>query len=118
MIQLRHLVSLATGKAESPGESWIRLAIYDANLPAPLVQVTVMVEGREFRLDLAYPKHRVCIEYDGEEFHSTLEQRAHDEARRELLRRHKWTVIVVTKADLDRAGISRWTREIRDALGR
>jgi hypothetical protein len=116
VIQLRHLVSLATADAESAGESWIRLSMYDANLPPPLVQVVVVLEGRELRLDLAYPKHRICIEYDGEEFHASPERRAHDEARRDLLRRHGWTVIVVTKADLDRASISRWTVEIRRAL--
>jgi very-short-patch-repair endonuclease len=76
----------------------------------------VCLNGRELRLDLAYPKHRVCIEYDGAEFHTSPAQRIHDEDRRALLRQHGWTVIVVTKADLDRDAISRWTGEIRAAL--
>ena len=34
-----------------------------------------------FRLDLAWPKHRVAVEYDGEEWHErTEEQRAADRA--------------------------------------
>jgi hypothetical protein len=118
VIQLRQLVSLADAAAESPGESWIRLAVYDANLPLPQVQVEVCLNGRELRLDLAYPKHRVCIEYDGAEFHTSPAQRIHDKERRELLREHGWTVIVVTKADLDRDAIARWTGEIRAALTR
>lgn len=33
------------------------------------------------RIDLGYEKYQIAIEYDGEDFHSTPEQRAHDAAR-------------------------------------
>ena len=57
-----------------------------------------------YRLDLAYPYHRICIEYDGREFHDGPLQQQADERRRAWLRQHGWTVIVVTVDDLkDRA---------------
>ena len=53
-----------------------------------------------FRLDLAYPRHRVAVEYDGEEWHdSTQEQRDADRVRRDWLERHGWTVIVVRRGE-------------------
>jgi hypothetical protein len=116
VIKLRRMIALASPLAESAGESWIRLAIIDAGLPDPQLQLVVVLEGREFRLDLAYEKHRVAIEYDGREFHATRSQQLADEARRELLRAHGWIVIVVTKMDLDRDSVRRWTAEIRAAL--
>jgi very-short-patch-repair endonuclease len=89
----------------------------DAGLPAPVPQFRVMVNGRErFRLDLAYPELKICIEYDGEQFHSSPEDRARDRARREWLRRHGWIVIVVTKADLRRDSTSTWLHDVRRAV--
>ena len=101
VIQLRQLIEIAHELAESPGESATRLAIIDAGLPPPELQHWVTVNGvPTYRLDLAYPAHRVAVEYDGREFHDSPEQRAKDAARRRWLREHGWTVIVVTKDDL------------------
>ena len=117
VIQLRQLVAVADGRAESPGESWTRLELIDAGLPVPLLQLVVMWQGQAlFRLDLAYAKHRICVEYDGIEFHDSREQRRHDESRREWLRQHGWIVIVVRKDDFSPEAIERWTREVREAL--
>ncbi len=117
VVQLRQLVAIADGRAESPGESWTRLEIIDTGLPVPQPQFVVTLRGEPlFRLDLAYAKHRICIEYDGVEFHDPLDQMEHDEARREWLRQHGWIVIVVRKEDFTSEAIERWTREVREAL--
>jgi len=101
VVQLRPLIDIADPLAESPGETLTRLAIIDAGLPAPVLQHWVTVDGvPTFRLDLAYPAHRVAVEYDGEAFHDSPEQRARDAARRKWLRDNGWTVIVVRKGDL------------------
>jgi Transcriptional regulator, AbiEi antitoxin/Protein of unknown function (DUF559) len=114
--QLRELIPLADGRAESPGESWTRLALVDSNLPLPELQWVIRSAGRQlYRLDLAYVHARVCIEYDGEEFHTSPEQCRADERRRDWLRAHGWTVIVVTKDDF-RSGSMRWVEEVRRAL--
>jgi hypothetical protein len=117
VVQLRHLVPLADGRAESPGESWTRLEIIDAGLPKPEPQYWVMHAGRAvFRLDLAYPHARVCVEYDGREFHEGEEADTHDEARRAWLRRRGWTVIVVDKDSFTDEALAAWLDELRVAL--
>jgi Protein of unknown function (DUF559) len=117
VVQLRELVALADGRAESPGESWTRISLIDEGLPAPELQWRVIHNGRElFRLDLAYHKHKVCVEYDGEEFHDTPEARAHDEARRAWLRAHGWIVIVVRKEAFAADARLAWVSEVRTAL--
>jgi hypothetical protein len=117
VVQLRELIPLATPKAESPGESWSRLAILDAGIPAPQPQYWVIQHGREiFRLDLAYPKHKVVVEFDGVEFHDDPERAESDKKRRAWLREHGWTVIVVRKEDFTPARLAAWLGELRRAL--
>jgi hypothetical protein len=115
--QLRGLVPLADPRAESPGESWTRLEIIDSNLPAPELQWEIRRDGLVlFRLDHAYPGLKVCVEYDGEEFHDSETARLHDERRRQWLRDHGWIVIVVTKADFTAETGLRWTEQLRRAI--
>lgn len=117
VIQLRALVPLSDSRAESPGESWTRMAMIDAGLPAPQLQWWVTVEGvPTYRLDLAYPAHRLAIEYDGRAFHDSPEQRARDEARRRWLRDHGWTVIVVTKDDFSGGRRDAWLDQVAREL--
>jgi hypothetical protein len=116
VVQLRALIPLGDPRAESQGESWTRLDIRDAGLPAPEPQFWVKHHGRKlFRLDLAYPKSKVCIEYDGEEFHGE-EAKEHDRKRRKWLRDHGWTVIVVTKDSFKGEALDAWLQELREAL--
>ena len=118
VVQLRQLIPLADPRSESARESWTRLAIIDAGLPCPELQYWIEIDGVPiFRLDLAYPRHRIAIEYDGEEFHGrTPEQREHDELRRDWLERNGWTVIVVKRGDFTGTGLERWLNEVRAAL--
>jgi very-short-patch-repair endonuclease len=72
---------------------------------------------RDYRLDFAYPHARVAIEYDGRAFHEGDRAERADADRREWLRRHGWTVIVLTKESFSAEAIRRWTNEVRTALG-
>lgn len=118
VIQLRELIALADPRAESMRESWVRLEIHDAGLPVPEPQWWIEIDGvPTYRLDLAYPRHKVVVEYDGEEFHRrTEEQRAHDCERRQWLRDHGWIVIVVDKDGLTGPEPDRWLVSLRAAL--
>jgi hypothetical protein len=95
MRQLRALAPVADGRAESPGESALRLHWLDACLPSPEPQFGILDDwGREiYRLDVPLPEVRYAAEYDGEEFHSSDEDRDQDDERRDWIRRERhWAI--------------------------
>lgn len=118
VLQLRELIPLVDPRIESPREAWTLLQIHDEGLPLPEPQVWVEVDGvPTYRLDFAYRQSRICVEYDGFEAHDrTPEQREHDRRRRQWLREHGWTVIVVRVGDFTGPGLERWLGELRAAL--
>ena len=98
--QARRLIGLCDPRAESYGESWLRLRFHDAGFPAPELQISLTDEsGRELRrLDLGYRTYRYGWEYDGEEFHLGAAAETADRRRREGIdRRWGWTVVGVGK---------------------
>jgi hypothetical protein len=117
VVQARELVPLADPRSESPGESWVRMDVIDRRLPMPEIQWWVHEGGRRvYRLDLAWPRLKVAVEYDGREFHEGEARQAHDRRRREWLRRRGWTIVVVTKDDFTPDAVDAWINEIRDAM--
>ena len=115
--QARELAGYAIVDAESEGESWTRMDIIDSGLRPPEAQVWVEVPGYGWvRLDLAYSWLRTAVEYDGEEHHSSAEDRARDDRRREALRRAGWIVIVVTKDDFRSGADGAWLVRLRAAI--
>ncbi len=94
------LVDLATGRAESPAESWLLWRIVDLGFPVPEVNYCVCtIDGVPiYRLDLSWPGLRIALEYNGYSAHAgRVEQ---DEARTADLERRGWIVIPVTSEDL------------------
>jgi hypothetical protein len=117
VVQARRLARLADPRAESPGESWTRMEMLDRGLPVPQLQWWVSEAGTPlFRLDMAYPKSKVAVEYDGREFHEDAVRRERDRRRRKWLADHGWTVIVVTKDDFTAEAIDDWVQKVRIAL--
>jgi hypothetical protein len=116
VVQLRALVPLVDARAESGGESFTRLAIHEAGLPLPQPQYWVYGDEASYRLDLAYPRLKICVEYDGQEFHTTPADRAYDARRRDWLRLQGWIVIVVTRSSFTSAARDAWTRDLRHAI--
>jgi hypothetical protein len=113
----RPLVAMADPRSESAGESWVRYEIVSRGITTPQPQWWVEIDGvPTYRLDLAYPKHRIAVEYDGQEHHSDAKDREHDEKRRAWLRQHGWIVIVVDRDRLTAAAVDEWIRELRQAL--
>ncbi|RYU10702.1 type IV toxin-antitoxin system AbiEi family antitoxin domain-containing protein [Nocardioides iriomotensis] len=104
VVQLRYLASIADPRAESPGESLLRLRWLDLpGMPEPIPQVPVEdEEGRVvFRLDLGSPDLRYAAEYDGAEFHSLDADVEHDLERRTWIEvRRGWVVDVFRRKHL------------------
>jgi hypothetical protein len=83
---LRTLAPLADGRSASPGESVLRLRWLDSGLPRPIPQFEVWVDAVLIAiLDLANPDLCYAAEYDGEEWHTSPEQREHDRRRRDAV---------------------------------
>jgi hypothetical protein len=97
---LRLALDLVRYGSLSPQESRLRLALLDAGLPEPQLNYRVQDAGRTIAMiDLAYPLHRVAIEYLGDH-HRTERATYHDDIhRRELLVDRGWSPIYVTAAD-------------------
>ncbi len=78
---LRATAPLADGRAESPGESVLRLRCIESGLPTPEPQVEVHSRGRLAVIDVACERVHFGAEYFGREWHSSDEQVEHDEQR-------------------------------------
>lgn len=64
-------------------------------LPRPERQHWVLVDGRRYRLDFAWPEHHVAVECDGRAFHGSDRFEA-DERRRADLAGAGWLIVPVT----------------------
>ena len=126
VVRLRNLAPLADPRAESPAESVLRLLWLDAGLPAPALQIPVVVDDgwEAFRLDMGLPEIRYAAEYDGVAWHSSPTQRARDRRRRAWLRDERgWDIDVLGSDDVFahparaieilRAGVARAERRLR-----
>ncbi|RKN38877.1 hypothetical protein [Micromonospora endolithica] len=109
------LFGLADGGAQSAPESHLRLRLVLAGLPRPVTQHPVRLPcGRVVHPDLAWPEHRVAVEYDGQ-WHAEADRLHVDRARLNGLVAAGWLVLHVTSRRLHRdfPGV---LREVRIAL--
>jgi hypothetical protein len=96
----RRSLPMLDGRAESPGESLTRYHLMEGGVVRPTCNYNVVVDGEWLaRVDLAWPRQRVAVEYDGI-VHLSEAARRNDAARRNLLQDAGWIVIVFTAADL------------------
>jgi very-short-patch-repair endonuclease len=107
-------LDLASPRAESAPESWVRMLLIERGFPLPEVNFSLRSpSGREvYRLDLAWPALRIALEYDGHAAHAGREEQ--DEARADDLRRRGW-IVVRARAD-DLADPTRLLGELRAAF--
>src|SRR5262249_28164033 len=81
---------LADPRAESPPESIVRVAFALGRLPAPVPQYVVMHDGFFVaRVDLAWPRFRFAVQYDGQ-WHADRDQLTRDRRRTRALNAIGW----------------------------
>jgi very-short-patch-repair endonuclease len=92
LVQLRDVIELMDGGAESPQETRTRLVLIKAGLPKPRTQIRV----HPYRLDMGYDEFKVGVEYDGEQHWTDPVQRAKDIDRLADLAALGWRIIRVS----------------------
>ena len=87
---------------DSPNETRLRLLLVLASLPEPAVNPTIRAADGEIlrKLDLAYLRAKIAIEYDGRHHIDRQEQWQRDLLRREELEGQGWRFVVITADDL------------------
>jgi hypothetical protein len=96
----RVVLTLVDGRAQSPPESWVRVACVRAGLPTPIPQYVVEVDGIFLaQVDLAWPEAKLVVEYEGA-YHFDDVQIRKDDRRYARLVAEGWRVIRLSSADL------------------
>lgn len=90
--EVAEVLRLTDRRAESPMESRTRMALVLGGLPPPAVQHPVVIRGRRYYLDLAYPHRLIAIEYDGAD-HRTQQRARRDLEREAALASAGWRVL-------------------------
>ena len=87
--------------ADSAPETRLRLALCRSGLPEPELNVrTVLRSGVVRQPDLAYPEHRVAVEYEGA-VHSDAAQVIRDIAREEDYSGAGWILVRISKRHME-----------------
>jgi len=115
--RLRAAAALARVRVESPKETETRLLLVDAGLEEPITNYVITDAEGNFlaRVDLAWPRLRACVEYEGDGHRTDRAQFRKDITRRERLEDHGWRVIRITDDDLVRGG-DEFLRRVRTVL--
>ena len=99
LVQLREIINLMDGGAESPQETRTRLVLIDAAMPRPTTQIIVYgnFAGRRYaKVDMGYEDFKVGVEYDGEHHWTEPRQYAYDIDRHAELLARGWVIIRVS----------------------
>ncbi len=98
LVQLRAVLNLMDGGAESPQETRTRLLLIDAGLPKPQTQIVVRgsFAGRKSaRIDMGYEEFKVGVEYEGVQHWTDPRVRANDIDRYAELAAQGWLIVRV-----------------------
>lgn len=114
IVRARAAMDLMRIGADSAQESLMRLAMLDAGLPEPDLQITLWGRDAGPSADAGYRARRIAIQYDGAHHLDEL-QRHSDNRRDHAFRDAGWTVLVFTQEDLA-DGFAGAVRQIKAAL--
>lgn len=115
IVRARQALDLMRVGSDSAPETFLRLAMLDAGLPEPELQIHLRpADDRSPSADLGYRRRRLAIQYDGSH-HLKEPQCLSDRRRNKAFKAAGWTVLIIRKEDLD-DGFSNAIKEIKRAL--
>ncbi len=117
LMQLRRVLPMVDGGAESPYETKTRLMLVTSGLPRPQTQIEVRGDWNTVlaRIDMGWEEWKVGVEFDGAQHWTDPAQRTWDIDRLAELEARGWTIIRVS-ADLLRNRPEIVVARIRRAL--
>jgi hypothetical protein len=118
VVRARQALDMMRVGADSAPESLLRLAMADAGLPEPALQLALRLhDAMSPTADLGYRQRRLAIQYDGG--HHLLDAQALSDRRRDkAFESAGWTVLTFDKDDLAdgfRSAVGRIKRALRTA---
>lgn len=113
----RYITDITSDDSESIGERRTAALMSSAGISGWHQQVWVGAGATSYRVDFAFERERVIVEFDGFAFHSTPERFSTDKRRDDDLRAAGWKVVHITWKQLH-ASPEDVVRRIKRALGR
>lgn len=112
--QLRQVLPRIDPGSASPRETWLRMLLVDAGLPAPQTQIPVVANYRTVAvLDMGWESFKVAVEYDGDQHRTSRRQYVRDLRRLKDLEELGWIVIRVISEDSADAVIAKVVAALR-----
>lgn len=99
IVRAREALELIRVGSDSSPESLLRLAMVDAGLPEPELQIKLWDREDAPSADAGYRARRIALQYDGAH-HLDEDQRRSDTRRDRAFEAAGWTVLVFTQEDL------------------
>ncbi len=84
-------------KTESPIERKVFKSLWFRNHP-----VVTQYPIKKYRLDIAFPALKICVEFDGREWHSSPSQKARDRRRDKHLESLGWVTLRFSGSQINR----------------
>jgi very-short-patch-repair endonuclease len=100
--QLRSILNGAVGQPPMDSRLEVKVArlLRTSDLPTPFPQFEIVVDGRRYRVDFAWPLLRVVLECDGRGRHANRTAFERDRARWTALAAAGWRVLIATWRDV------------------
>ncbi len=102
IVAVRDLLQYADGRAESGMESEARLVMIDYGVPMPELQYEIHGPDETWRVDFAWPEHRLAAEYESVEWHAGRAEMVRDKKRYAGVQEMDWTLVPIVVDDVRR----------------